>query len=409
MEPAVAKVGRNAPCPCGSGKKYKRCHANDERSAQPGPGITNPAVRQPDLRLTNPAQTTAELRFGGMPGMQQFLTMVPVYADSNDPRYRTGPQGAPGEYELEFTFCRPGIPLQPESSVSFGAGLKGDSHLAITRTAHQAIDASAAALQVEVVIEGWRLQFIASPNERGFMAKIAGRVSATGFIEALRNGFKALAPTISNWALQLDIPMMVYQVDLHEVASGARRITFTPPFYTVPLVLPAGVGLTGEFRGYSSVYREALNSNSPVYQLLCFFKIAESIIARRARLGEEARTTGKTFSRPQERFPEEQAALKAWLNALFRVRPEWDDISLSAFLQPAVAGKKFSAVIENQLRPMRVNIAHALFETGELGLSVDDYLNVESLLNWLPVAKCMIRRMLKNEFADQFLTGIPDP
>jgi preprotein translocase subunit SecA len=20
------KIGRNAPCPCGSGKKYKRCH-----------------------------------------------------------------------------------------------------------------------------------------------------------------------------------------------------------------------------------------------------------------------------------------------------------------------------------------------------------------------------------------------
>lgn len=24
----MAKVGRNAPCPCGSGKKYKRCHGN---------------------------------------------------------------------------------------------------------------------------------------------------------------------------------------------------------------------------------------------------------------------------------------------------------------------------------------------------------------------------------------------
>ncbi len=22
----VSKVGRNAPCPCGSGKKYKQCH-----------------------------------------------------------------------------------------------------------------------------------------------------------------------------------------------------------------------------------------------------------------------------------------------------------------------------------------------------------------------------------------------
>jgi preprotein translocase subunit SecA len=21
-----AKIGRNAPCPCGSGKKYKQCH-----------------------------------------------------------------------------------------------------------------------------------------------------------------------------------------------------------------------------------------------------------------------------------------------------------------------------------------------------------------------------------------------
>jgi uncharacterized protein YecA (UPF0149 family) len=24
--PAPAKVGRNDPCPCGSGKKYKKCH-----------------------------------------------------------------------------------------------------------------------------------------------------------------------------------------------------------------------------------------------------------------------------------------------------------------------------------------------------------------------------------------------
>jgi preprotein translocase subunit SecA len=25
-EPALPKVDRNAPCPCGSGKKYKKCH-----------------------------------------------------------------------------------------------------------------------------------------------------------------------------------------------------------------------------------------------------------------------------------------------------------------------------------------------------------------------------------------------
>jgi hypothetical protein len=25
----VAKIGRNEPCPCGSGKKYKECHEKD--------------------------------------------------------------------------------------------------------------------------------------------------------------------------------------------------------------------------------------------------------------------------------------------------------------------------------------------------------------------------------------------
>jgi hypothetical protein len=29
----MAKVGRNEPCPCGSGKKYKQCHARDEEVA----------------------------------------------------------------------------------------------------------------------------------------------------------------------------------------------------------------------------------------------------------------------------------------------------------------------------------------------------------------------------------------
>ena len=27
------KVGRNDPCPCGSGKKYKKCHGKDEETA----------------------------------------------------------------------------------------------------------------------------------------------------------------------------------------------------------------------------------------------------------------------------------------------------------------------------------------------------------------------------------------
>ena len=28
----MKKVGRNDPCPCGSGKKYKNCHLSEEKS-----------------------------------------------------------------------------------------------------------------------------------------------------------------------------------------------------------------------------------------------------------------------------------------------------------------------------------------------------------------------------------------
>jgi len=32
------------------------------------------------------------------------------------------------------------------------------------------------------------------------------------------------------------IPVFIYQVDLTEIASGAKRMTFNPPFQTSPLV-----------------------------------------------------------------------------------------------------------------------------------------------------------------------------
>ena len=29
VEPISKKIGRNDPCPCGSGKKYKQCHGSN--------------------------------------------------------------------------------------------------------------------------------------------------------------------------------------------------------------------------------------------------------------------------------------------------------------------------------------------------------------------------------------------
>jgi hypothetical protein len=140
----------------------------------------------------------------------------------------------------------------------------------------------------------------------------------------------------------LDIPVFIYQVDLTEIASGAKRMTFNPPFQTSPLVLRLDAALKPDFRGYASLYREALNSNSPVYQYLCYFKIIESVRLRRKRLGGEARGRGEAFTRPPELFPSDPDELALWLNAFFTVRPPtWDEMVIESLLMPEVAGKKF--------------------------------------------------------------------
>ncbi|MFY2560752.1 SEC-C metal-binding domain-containing protein, partial [Corallococcus terminator] len=40
---STKKPGRNDPCPCGSGKKYKACHAAEDRSrAAPPSAVSTP-------------------------------------------------------------------------------------------------------------------------------------------------------------------------------------------------------------------------------------------------------------------------------------------------------------------------------------------------------------------------------
>jgi len=264
-------------------------------------------------------------------------------------------------------------------------------------------------LRLDATTDEGSFVFTATPNEDGFLAKISGRCSAQNFQDAHRKFFKALASLLSNWSLQLDIPLSVYQVDIVEVTSQTRRMAFMPPFYDTPLLGNPSGELEPGFRGYASLYREALNSNSPVYQFLCYFKIIESVSVRRDRLGAEARARGETFSRPPEVFPATPEELRPWLDALFTVRPPaWDQMHLEGLLLPETARKRFGTIIE-ALTPLRTRVAHALFETAELDLSVDDYLSHEAVNKWLPVLKCMVRRMLKNEFPTVLFAHLPDP
>ena len=52
----VARVGRNDPCPCGSGKKYKECHAKKGESFLQKVTLEQDKRRAEELRAERKAQ-----------------------------------------------------------------------------------------------------------------------------------------------------------------------------------------------------------------------------------------------------------------------------------------------------------------------------------------------------------------
>ena len=49
QRPAGKKVGRNQPCPCGSGKKYKLCHGAATPAPEPTGGVPTTTRRRPSF------------------------------------------------------------------------------------------------------------------------------------------------------------------------------------------------------------------------------------------------------------------------------------------------------------------------------------------------------------------------
>src|SRR6266436_3513611 len=203
---ASRKVGRNDPCPCGSGKKYKKCHGVN------GNGHTN---AQPQVRpSTIPASTTSiQMAPMGLPGQHQHIITVNQFRDPGDPRNISGPQGLPGKYTVTFILARPGFNLLPEGQHSFANGLRGDSHLAMSKPAFSPPgNPDADQIMMQGITEDGTFVFTGLPNERGFLGKIISEpFDANNLHDAEAKAHRALASSLSNWSLDLDIPLSVAQ------------------------------------------------------------------------------------------------------------------------------------------------------------------------------------------------------
>jgi len=321
-----------------------------------------------------------------------------------------------------FTLAKPGIPLTASNSIDFSPDLMGDSYITLPTQADleekrpgdaarvEAEDSLSTALPgfAKILIQGstpeGSFEFHGDSNRFGRLGLIACEVVATSFADAKQKTFRALASSLSSWSAQLDVPIDIGRIHITELATTTAQVDWTAPFLDVPFALRSESALEQEFRGYASLYREAMNSNSPVHRFLCFFKVIEGIRARRKRIDRAAKTKGQAaLSRPAEAVPAREEDFAPWLNRIFHIRRQWDEMALDSIFLREIRARDFEWIYVEKLNPLRVDIAHGLFGKGELTLSADELLHVHRVETWLPITKCIARRMLKNEFPGQFL------
>jgi hypothetical protein len=311
-----------------------------------------------------------------------------------------------------LTLARPGQSLMPEGQVTSFENIQGDSHLAIADPAYHppdiAPDDGVASILFQPETEDGKFNLIGKPNARGFLGQIIAEATPGKDAQDARTKvYRALASSLSNISIQLDIPFYVYQSDMIELSTGNRFISVISPYLERPMQIAATGTMSKEFRSLAALYREALISNTPPFQFLCYFKILEGIRKRRQQLIAEARVAGTEIPKPPAQIvPADEAQFVPWLNAIYGVGRPWDFIMLESIFVKEARGKKFNQITDEYLRPVRDRIAHAVLDSGELTLSADEDLEVREIYRWLSLMKCVVRHMLKSDFPKEFLPYI---
>jgi hypothetical protein len=347
----------------------------------------------------------------GPSGLPEFTTFVGSNGDGplHDPR------GGPGTYSAVVTLSRPGIRPLPEYAMVPSTHLRGDSHIAMARPAYEppglpSVDEIRMETATEVVYSG-------KPNDKGFLSGFAVYpFEAKSFQDAYVGAYQRVAPTLSAWSAHLDVPLNVFQVDVLELASGNSMIGYVNPFPEIPLAVEPGLHSDKDLGALTSVYREALNSSSLLYQYLCFFKIAEALNDRRLSREKKAARGGPAYSAPTEKVPAHEGEFEMWLGAIFPVKaPEAEPFRamyLETYLPRESWGRSFRDLLGGVLVEIRNQIGHALWSpargvSGEL-IDLDDRTFHAKVHHWLPLLKAIARRMLKNDFPGRFLAHLPD-
>jgi hypothetical protein len=395
-------------CWCGSGKKQKNCHPSDTSFGLSGSDGDRKAVDFDDqdsgLR-TITKEPKAEMKPWGVPGEGHKLWVVPVRkSDVGQPKLK----GSPGRYIVHFLLSRPGFPISKEYERNFIDKLVGDSHIRIIKSVKER--GSDDPDRMLLKMGGKNYKFSCFANDEGFLGKITTELTAENADDAECEAYGEITPFLSAWSLNLDIPVHIETVQVTEVSTFINCMRTTTPQFEMNwaggVEMPV---LRDEFCQYASVYREGLNSNSVFYRYLCFYKIIESLIARRGREAKQKRLMGEDPRRLYEVIPKSRDELLPLLKQLYPWRQAWDEMAVKQIFPDEILGKKVTVVCQDYLREIRLSIAHALLEPGELTIILDKMEHVEKVNKWVSPCRIVARWMLLTDFPEECATTKSTP
>jgi hypothetical protein len=375
-------------CWCGSGKKEKNCHG-----AAKAPPMTTPQsnAAQPSTTSNTP---TMDVSAWGVPGEEHKIFVVPVF--KNRPFDTPNLRGNRGPYKVQILLSRPGYPITEEREHKFIDGIVGESHVRIVKPKVERGPQDAE--QILLQLQGKQFQFVGTASEAGFLGKLTTELEADNAEAAENEAYGAIAPFLSAYSLNLDVPVHVETIQITDLTTHVSSLRVRTPHFEMNFGGAAIPFLAEEFCQYASIYREGLNSNSAFYRFLCFFKIIESVIARRSRESETKRLAGQDPKRAYERLPDKMEGLLALLKRLYVWRDSWDAMAIEQIFPKEALGKKITSIRDDYLRPLRVGIAHALLKTGEITIVLDKIEHLQQVNRWLPLCRILARWMLLNEF-----------
>jgi hypothetical protein len=340
----------------------------------------------------------------GVPGEEHKLIVAPVFKDGASDPGQMNIAGQRGKYRVQFLLARPGYATHGEREHKFIDDIVGSSHVRITKP-----EAERGPQDVEKVILamlGKTYQIVGLPDKEGFLGKLVAELEAENAAGAEQEAYGSLAPFLSAWSMNADIPIHIETIQVTDLKTQVSTLHVVTPHFEMNFPGGQQPFFQDEFCQYASIYREGLNSNSAFYRFLCFYKIIESLIAKRGREAGAKKTAGQDPRRAYETIPEKRGDILALLKRLYPWRDAWDEMALRHIFPDGVLGQRVTAIRDRHLRALRLGIAHALLDKGEITVILDKIEYIQAVDKWLPLCRICARWMLLSDFPSECSLGL---